>query len=583
VALALIALAWIHFRETPPDERVLRASISLPDDFASLASFALSPDGRFLALALNGAGVRVLWLRALDSQRFQLLNDTTGAQYPFWSPDGRSIGFFAGGKLKTIPTTGGPSQSLCELPNDTSGGGSWNREGVILFSGGFGESGIQRVSANGGACTAITKPEAGTNHRFPEFLPDGKHFLYFVDSGDETKQGVYLSAVDNPSDGRRILTDRSSAVFAPRLSKNKPDHILFLRDNTLMAQPFDATTLQTAGEAFAVTTQASFSVTGTTRQVAASVSGSGLLAYMANRTTDSQLNWIDRSGMDVEKVIARGPQRSITLSPNGKTVVTGRPEGLWLRDLIRGVDSPFTFPPVNGQSSAWSPDGKWIAFSSGGSNGSTLFIKDVSGAGEPVAIFQNSNYKSVSDWSRDGRLLYTEIDPKTKADVWILPDPLRKTKDAMPYKVLGSDFNETMAQFSPDGQWIAYVSDESRQYEVYIQQVSGAGKTKISSKRGTQPRWRSDGRELFYMEAGPRYQWMSVAVQIGPGGTLMLGQPKVLFTRDSFTNAPPANGFVYSPRADGQRFLVNTPSDAPGTLNVITNWEKAASTSKAPE
>jgi len=212
-----------------------------------------------------------------------------------------------------------------------------------------------------------------------------------------------------------------------------------------------------------------------------------------------------------------------------------------------------------------------------------LFIKDASGAGETVAIFQNSNYKSVSDWSRDGRLLYTEVDPKTKADLWILPDPLRKTKELKPSKVLRSDFNEAMGQFSPDGQWIAYVSDESGQYEVYVQQVSGAGKQKISSRRGTQPRWRRDGRELFYMEAGPRYQWMSVAVQIGPGDILKLGQPKPLFNRESFTNAPPANGFVYSPSADGQRLLVNTPSDPVGTLNVITNWEKASSTSKPPE
>src|SRR5262249_26273125 len=230
VAVLLITLAWVHFREASSAERVLRASISLPFESVSVASFALSPDGRLLVIALNGEGRRDLWVRALDSQRFQLLPETNGAQYPFWSPDSSTIGFFSGGRLKTIPSTGGPPQSLCDhaLEGNTGGGGSWSRDGGILFAGGTGA--IQRVPGTGGACTTVTKTDGGVSHRFPQFLPDGKHFLYFLDGGDASKRGIYLASLDSPSTGSRVLADRSSVVFSPRSARSKPGHLLFLRE-----------------------------------------------------------------------------------------------------------------------------------------------------------------------------------------------------------------------------------------------------------------------------------------------------------------------------------------------------------------
>jgi Tol biopolymer transport system component len=269
----------------------------------------------------------------------------------------------------------------------------------------------------------------------------------------------------------------------------------------------------------------------------------------------------------------------VALSPDDRTAALARAEGLWLLDLLRGVETRFTFPPLNGATPVWSPDGSRIAFSSG----TTLYLKDATGGGEAMPRLQNENFKTVSDWSRDGGLLYTEVDPKTKADLWILPSPL--SNDSKPSKFLATEFNESMGQFSPDGRWIAYVSDESGQDEVYVRSVSTLAKWKISERRGMQPRWRHDGKELFYMEAGPRYQWMSVPVQIGPRGVFQAGAPTPLFTRLAFTSAAPNNVFVYSPAADGQRLLVNTPADAFGsTLNVITNWEKAvASVSKEPD
>jgi eukaryotic-like serine/threonine-protein kinase len=345
-----------------------------------------------------------------------------------------------------------------------------------------------------------------------------------------------------------------------------------------MAQPFDAGALQLAGQVFPVVEQASFSVTGLLRQVAASASGNGVLAYLANRTSDAQLTWFDRSGKALEKVIPRGAQQTVALSPDAKTAALSREDGLWLRDLIRGVETRFTFPPLTGTAPVWSPDSGRIAFS----NANTLYLKDTSGGSQEALLLQNGNPKTPSDWSRDGRfLLYTEIDPKTRADLWILRDPLSKTGDRKPVTFLATEFNESMGQFSPDGRWIAYVSDESGQEEVYVRPFPPApGKWKVSGNRAFQPRWRGDGKELFYMEGSARYRWMAVPVKSGGSPVLEVGEPQPLFAFEvqvSSTIAFHNNAFVYSPAADGQRMLVNSKADAAqNPLNVITNWEQAA-------
>jgi Tol biopolymer transport system component len=395
---------------------------------------------------------------------------------------------------------------------------------------------------------------------------------------------VYLAALDNPTGGHRILADQSSVVFVPP-SSGTIGHVLFLRDTTLMAQPFDVGTLQSIGDVFPVTGQATFSVTATLRQVAASASGNGVLVYLANRVRDSQLTWFDRSGKALEQVIPSGGQRTVVLSPDGKTAAIGGPQGLSLRDLIRGVDTRFTFPPLIGTAAVWSPDGARLVFSSA----NTLYVKDASGSGQEDPVFQNANIKLASDWSPDGRfLLYTEIDPKTRADLWILADPLNTTGDHKPVKFLATEFNESMGQFSPDGRWIAYVSDESGQPEVYVRPFpSRSGKWRVSRNRGIQPRWRRDGKELFYMESGrPGHRWMAVPVRPASEGRFEAGEPTMLFAfTTTFTTSLQRNDFVYSPSADGGRFLVNTAVvDASNALlNVITNWEKAAaSAAKEP-
>jgi Tol biopolymer transport system component len=560
--LALAALAFVHFREVPPAAPLLRVSVPIPEN-NRVNHFALSPDGRHLVMSLGSGGRVKLWLRALDSPQVQPLSGADNGRNPFWSADGRSIGFFADGKLRTIPASGGPAQALCDA--GVVGGGTWNRDGVILFNPGNGGP-LHRVEAAGGACTPVTKIEGDSSHISPVFLPDDKHFLYVVVGGEEAKRGVYLGTLGNPT-ARRLLTDRTRAVFVPPASGIGHGHLLFLRETTLMAQPFDAKTLQLVGDAFPVVGQASMT----------SASRNGVLVYLANSNLDFQLAWFDRSGKEQAKVGPHGGLFGVSLSPDEKIVAFARaPGGIWLHELIRSVDTQFTFPPLVGSATVWSPDGGRIAFTAM----NDLYRKDASGGGQEELLLPKGNPKYPSDWSRDGRyLLYTEVDPKTRADLWILPDPLGKSGGGTPIPFLRTNFVESQGQFSPDGRWIAYTSDQSGQFEVYVRPFpSGAGELKVSSNGGREPRWRRDGNGLFYLEPdGLMYRLMVVPIQPGSRPVSGAGAPNPLFAFRTPSIIPELNAFNYGVAAGGQRFLVKTQvnTDEP-TLNVIFNWEKAA-------
>ncbi len=578
--LAVIALgvSFVHFRETPPGDSVLHLSVPLPGN-APAGFLALSPDGRRLVMQFVNEGKSQLWLRSLDSPQLQSLPGTENARGPFWSADSKSIGFFVDGKVETMPATGGPPQVLCD-GTGSAAAGTWNRDGVILFNtSGVGAT-LQRVNAAGGACTVATKPEGDSRHAFPEFLPDGNHFVYVVRGGDEAKRGLYLTALDNPA-RRRLLADESSAVFAPSTTGKKYGYLLFLRGSELMAQPFSAETLQLAGDVFPVAEEASFSFNG---QIAASVSAGGILVYENNVAyRRSQLTWLDRSGKELGKVGSIQDEGHVALSPDGKTVATlRRDQGIWMYDVQRGGDTRFTSTTLPGSPPVWSPDGNLIAFGSG----KGLYLKDASGGLKEELLLENGNAKTPSDWSRDGRyLIYTETDPKSRGDIWYLPDPLNKSSDRKPVKFQGTEAMESQGQLSPDGRWLAYESTESGEDEVYVRPFpSGPGRWKVSAGRvrSREPRWRRDGKELFYLEAGiPQQQLMVVAVRSGPRGDFQAGPPRGLFEFRQIGSTPTNNSFLYSPSADGQRFLVHVqPGDAEATLNVVTNWEKAALGSK---
>ena len=379
-ALAILlaaAVSFLYFRETPPADAALRLSVPLPDKFG-VSYLVLSPDGRTVAVAGSFGTRDGLWLRALDSLEPRPLSNTDGARHPFWAPDGRSLGFFADGKLKIIPVAGGPATALCDA--GTGGGGAWNREGVILFGGDAGP--IQSAIAGGGVPSPVTRAEPGERHRLPVFLPDGRHFLYVVQSTDPSKAGLYVAALNQPA-GHRLLPDQSSAIFAPRRKGESHDYLLFQRENTLMAQPFHAETLQLAGDPFAVAPQ--LSRTSTPWQVAALTAGNGTLVYLAGSSRyAAQPTWLERNGKESGKVGSLGDQRGLALSPDQKSLaVAGNNQqpGLWLRELSRDVETRFTLPPFVGPP-VWSQDSVRIAFS--GPEG--LYVKNASGGQEQLLL-----------------------------------------------------------------------------------------------------------------------------------------------------------------------------------------------------
>jgi len=575
-SLAAAALAVIHFRETPPPAPVQRYSLAPPPK-TSVSTFALSPDGRYLAIAATAEGKRRLWVRALDALQPQLLPGGDDADFPFWSPDSRYIGFFAQGKLRKLAATGGPPQTLCDAAQGR--GGTWNRDGVIVFAPAPGSS-LQRVSSAGGVPTPATRIE-GVGQRFPVFLPDGRHFLYLAAGTAEDKTGVSLASLDSPA-GRRLLADNSSAAFVPPGADAKVGHLLFVRENTLMAQPFDLQSLQLTGELFPVAEQVS---PGSRLNLApVSVSETGMLIYHAGRSIgEHQLTWHDRSGKVLAKAGASSRIFGFSLSPDEKTVAVTRAAAqgatdLWLHDLARGADTRFTFHPSQDQDPVWSPDGSRIVFTSTRSGRVLdLYLKDTSGAGQDELLLQSANLKLATDWSPDGRFLaYTEVNPKTRNDLWVLP----MTGDRKPVAFLQTEFTETQGQFSPDGRWMAYGSDESNRFEVYVRPFpSGAGKWKVSINGGRLPLWRRDGKELFYLS--PENKLMAVAVKAGaasgPRSVFETAAPQELFQ----TRVPglPA-GYttrLYEVAGDGKRFLVTSTGEESGVeepLTVVVNWLK---------
>jgi Tol biopolymer transport system component len=576
------ALALVHFRETPVAERSLRLSIPLPE-YTQAGFLEISPDGKRVLLAMARDGIFQLFLRSLDSGELQPLSGTNGARTPFWSPDSRFIGFFAESKLKVIPAAGGPAQVLCS-ETGLGYGGTWNRDGVILFGNENGR--LRRVDANkGGQCSAVGKDEPKDNVSLPVFLPDGKHFLYLRQAIDQASQGIYLATLEEPV-GRRVLADRSSVVYTPPASAGGHAHLLFLRENTLMAQPFDEASLQPVGDPFSVATGASGSPTRP--QVAASAASDGTLVYLAGRSRETQLTWFDRSGKELGKVGPRAEQRGVALSPDGNTVAIMRQDqngasATWLHDLVRESESRLQPPGSPGSGALWSPDSSLVWFGMTGPEGPGIYQKDLKGGQLQIVqkIDPAAPTRTPSDWSRDGRfVIFTETNPKTRADIWYAPMESGKMEEKKAVKLLGTDAVESQAQLSPDGKWLAYFSDESGKDQIYIRPFpNGSQVWKVSAAGGREPRWRSDGKELYFADFGVsgRVILMASTVDADGRGGLRIGSPQRLFEVRATSSVPQQNIFAYSPHPDGQRFLVNALVETGDpTVNVITNWQGAA-------
>ncbi|HJT89560.1 MAG TPA: hypothetical protein VJ732_16940, partial [Bryobacteraceae bacterium] len=571
-AMAVVAVgvaAWAFWPRPAPARPVTRFEIPLPDKVGFSQYISVSPDSR--KVVFNATGQDGLWIRNLDELEWRRLPGTQGATSPFWSPDSRFLGFSAGTQLKKIDVSGGPPQTLCELPI-SPGTGSWNKDGVIVF-GGRGTGPLWRVSEAGGVPAAITTVNTGRGETFdalPTFLPDGKHFLY-LRNGSEPVRGMYIGSLEakpGEQSQERILAGEFAASYAD-------GYIFFMRQRTLMAQPFDAGRLKLAGEPAPVAEHV-----GTTQAIGIfSVSPGGTLAYRGGGAGQIfQLTWFDRQGKTLGTSGQPGPDQYVAISPDGTHVASrdalvNANGDIWTLDLSRGVRTRLTFQQNAGSPPLWSPDGSRIAFAAGGAL-DTLFEKPSSGAGEAKELFKKEGeIKVPSSWSRDGRfLLYYTVGGKTHDNLWVLPLEGNRKPDLL----LGTPFNEAQAAFSPDMRWIAYTSDESGYNEIYVRPFlaagpSGApalgdGKWQISKDGGTDPKWRSDGKEIFFQAPPQGTAKMAVEVEAN-GAVFEAGVPRRLFT------APP--DFGWDATGDGKRFLLAIPpgqQQADTPITVVLNW-----------
>ncbi len=578
LAIAGGYVSFVHFRETSPTADPMRLSVTLPP--GTQPSYALlSRDGSRLLVNLLSQNKTSLYTHRLDAAEFHALEGTENARSPFWSADGRFIGFFADGKLKMISAAGGPVSILCGQTGLGAGGGAWSDRNVILY---FTDAGIAyRASPAGGECSPLKAPDENLRGSLPEFLPDGDHFFFLgANRMDSTIRGVYLGSLEGGKP-RKVLNDYSSVVYSAPLPGSSAAHLLFLRASQLMAQPFDPQRLEAVGDPFAVAAQASSSLTP--NQVAASVSVNGTLVYLSNRSRNLQLTWLDRSGKELGKIGEPGERTGVSLSPDGNMVAfrertqTDPLGGIRLLDIARNSESRFTPEGKSASAVVWSPDGARIVYSAPDGGGTNLFMKNANGDGQELRLLPaGSNLRTASDWSADGRfLIYTEFDPQTGSHIWYLPNPGKP--DSAPVRFAPLDVVGAEGQLSPDGLWLAYSGAADG---VYVRRFpSGDGVMKIAGN-AIEPRWSRTARELFHLEfvnGGNEMNLMVSRIEPIVGGTLQFSAPKKIANFRSRVILPQNNQFAYSPHPDGKRFLVDVrESDGSPEVNVITNWQRLA-------
>jgi Tol biopolymer transport system component/tRNA A-37 threonylcarbamoyl transferase component Bud32 len=581
--LATAILSFLQFRQTPPEARLLRAAILPPEgttfDFINrnlpAALPALSPDGKKIVFGARTAdGRNPLWVRPLEAPTAQPLAGTDGATFPFWSPDSRFIAFFADGKLKKIDASRpGPALTLADAPN--ARGGAWSREGVIVFAP-RNNGPLQRVSAAGEAAVAATVmdvAEGAVSHRWPWFLPDGKHFVYA--SLRQGTNGMVLQVGALDSRERELIGQADSdAVYSS-------GYLLFLRENALMAQPFDTRRLAVIAEAVPVAEQVQHQfLTG--RKGVFSVSDEGLLIFQtgAGPGGSQRLTWFDRSGKPESTLGNAGDFSVINFSPDRKSLAASVIDSMtanvdiWTYDVSRGLPARFTFGGAvtalagNSNSAIWSPDGRSIVFSSNRKGHADLYRKTADGSRAEELLYADNVDKQPTSWSPDGKfLLFSSFDPNTAGDLWVFPMTSGQSGGApKPFPFLRTNFSEGSGQFSPDGRWVAYQSNESRRDEVYAVPFPGpGGKRQISTSGGFSPRWRHDGKEIFYI--APDLQLMAATVNI-QGGTLEVKAVRPLFG-PMFTT-----GYHYDIALDGQHILAASASEQKvgQPLTLVQNW-----------
>jgi serine/threonine protein kinase len=571
--VAALAVGGLWIARTEPEPQVIRFETPPPEDGRFHLSpdnpgpVAVAPDGSKLAYSGRTAdGVIRLWVRALDESEARALPGTENAQYPFWSPDSRRIGFFSNGKLRVIEAVGGPPLALCNASDGK--GGTWNRDGVIVFAPSY-NSPLHQVAEAGGEPVAITAFDAerkDNSHRHPRFLPDGNRFLYMARSASGSGEGhaVMVAALDGKVD--RLL------FRAPTAVEVASGHLLFVRDQTLMARPFDTDQLEFTGDPFPIAETVALLPSGAVVGVF-SVSQNGVLAFQAGDGSDGsfRLMWRDRDGNELGAVGEPASYDEVHLVPGGELAVVALEEAgagtgdVWVVDLRRDLFSRFTFEPGYEYGLTPSPDGETLYFSSERGGAYTIVRKEIGGAGEGEVIFESATEMYPSSVSPDGENLFLfRGGETTNYDIWVLP----LSGDAEAYPFLETDFVEYTGMISPDGRWLAYGSDESGSPEIYVTAFPERGrKWQVSTNGGQSPRWRADGSEILYHATDGSL--IAVAMESRAGG-LMIGEAVPLFN----TGVQPFGNHFWALSDDGERALVletMTEQDAPN-LSVVVNW-----------
>jgi serine/threonine protein kinase/Tol biopolymer transport system component len=572
LAVALGVTAWALMSKSAPPARPMRFQVKIPEHVTFDNVIAVSPDGN--KVVFNATGEQSgLWVHDLNTQEWRPLPGTQGAVSAFWSPDSRFLGFGVGNEVKKIEVAGGPPQTLCSVPGRV-GSGAWNRDGVIVF-GGFGNGPIRRVSAAGGVASEVTSLDRSRGEvadALPSFLPDGKRFVFYRIGLPEVA-GVYAASLE----AKPTAQSRERILASPFAASYVEGNLFFIRDGTMMAQPFDDGRLQLRGEPVPVAEHV-----GTLRSnVMFSVSATGVMAYRtAAAAVGRQATFFDRQGKETGKFGELGPDQGFAFSPDGtRAAVRDAPVGqigdIWQLDFARGVRTRLTFRKSIGSFPVFSPDGNAIIFSAGNTM-DTLYHKASNGAGEEKELYKKvGEVKLPSSWSHDGRfLLYTTtLSPKTRDDLWALP----LEGDPKPVLLLGTEFDEREGSFSPDTRWIAYTSNESGRPEIYVRPFTasgssgpalGEGKWQVSKDGGTSPKWRADGKQIVFR--APNGSPMAVDVG-GNGSAFQAAVPRQLF-------AAPANVGGWDVTADGNRFLMGLSPGGQTTdepITVVLNWQAA--------
>jgi serine/threonine protein kinase len=526
---------------------------------------AISPDGRSIVFSAMSDGLRRLWVRHLESLTPHELAETSGAYSPFWSPDGHSIAFFADGKLKTVDSSGGTPVVLTEAPQ--ARGGTWGPDGTILFALSTGP--LRRIPASGGTAIplgSLDRANGEYTQRWPQFLPDARRFLFYIRSTKTNRTGIYISSLDRPREKDLVLSNATAGAYAAPHG-NSHGHLLWVRDHQLIAQPFEPTSARLSGEPTPIVETEGVGTSGNVGGGSFSVSDEGTLLFTNDDNDRFALEWYGRDGRLLTSVGRADRYVALRISPNGSRVATSLIESfnrdLWTMDFSHGLPSRLT--NNGGFVGVWSPDGQRIAYHN--ANQTKLFTIAADG-GDPQMMFESDEAEAVyiNDWSPDGRfLLCTRTSLTTLNDLWVVP----VAGDRKPVALLVTPFNESHGQYSPDGKWIAYTSDDSGQQEIYVRRVEAPERTRVSSGGGSFARWRADGKELFFRSLDGKL----MAVPVSQGArSLDFGTPTTLMDiiepLGTFANP-------YDVAPDGQRILTLKPagSERPVVLTVLINWD----------